>query len=1149
MKNKFVHLNLHTEYSIIDGIIKIDQIIKKCVEYKMPAVALTDQSNLFALVKFYKNVISAGIKPIIGVDIWLIDNENDNIHYKIILLAQNYIGYKNILKLISHSYINGQHLGIPRISRKWLEELSDGIIILSGGKYGDIGKMLLADEKEKTILILKFWQKVFPNRYYLELHRTENDKEEEYISKAVDLATQYKIPMVATNLVRFITPADFTAHEIRVCINRGNMLNDNNRPKEYTNKQYFRSSKEMYSIFHDIPSALINTIEISKRCNLELHFGKKTWLPIFPTINNIAPEKLFTEKVRLGFNNRKYSIIKINNKNHEYINRLEYEIKIINQMGFASYFLIVADFINWAKNNDIPVGPGRGSGAGSLVAFSLGITDIDPIEHELIFERFLNPERISLPDLDIDFCVDGRDKVISYVINRYGRNKVAQIITYGTMSARAVVRDVGRVLGYTYGYVDSIAKLIPPMGINLEEAFNNEKLLKQKYETEESVKHLIDLAKKLEGIVKNASKHAGGIVIAPSVLTDFVPLYRCDTDNSSILTQLDKDDIETMGLVKFDFLGLKTLTIIDWTIKSINNICKIKKKALLDFTKINMDDSLVYKLLQSGKTNAIFQLESRISKDLIKKFKPNCFNDIVALVAIIRPGVLQSGMLDEIMIRKQKRTNIVYLHPKLEPILKSTYGVAIYQEQVMKIAQSLAGYTLGSADLLRRAMGKKKPNEMFMQRKIFSSGAEKNNINRKLADNIFDYMEKFADYGFNKSHSTAYALLSYQTAWLKTYYPAEFMSSVMSADMDNTDKIFYLIQECNQLKLKIIPPDINISNYKFTVNDDGEIVYGLGAIKGIGEAVVDEILLARQLHGKFDSILSLCERTDIRKVNKRILEILVCAGAFDNFGIKREKLFSNIELMIKTIEQFGKNQHSQQMDLFNHIHSDRYPVINFIDVKEWSIIERLKNEKNVLGFYLQGHPIEYFLPELEQFISIKINQLSLRSNKSVLIAGFINSIKIIYTKKNLDTAIINIEDITGNTDIIIFNKYLEQCRSFLNKDNLIIIEGEIKRDITVTEKYKIIAYEVMTLDQVRAKRARTLIIDITALQCTIKNMKYMRDILSDYLGGNCSIIIYYNNNVLHSKLLLGNKWKIIPNEELLSKLKNYFGNNSIRLLY
>lgn len=1181
---KFVHLNLHTEFSICDGIVRIDELIKTCKQQNIQTIAITDQSNLFALVKFYRETTKAGIKPIIGVDIWLENSEDSKHPFKLLLLARNQVGYQNIFKIISLSYTKGQYLGKPIVKKAWMQELSDGLIVLSGAEYGDVGQALLANNLNLARELAGFWQNLFPNSYYLELQRVGAKNEADYIQKAVDLAVELQCPVVATNPVRFLVPEDFEAHEARVCINSGHVLNDPARPHLYTEYQYLRTSADMEVLFNDIPEALINSVEIAKRCNIELILGK-TFLPIFPTPENTTPEIYMVEQTKLGLIKRGVDTsLEIYNK------RLDYEIDVINKMGFASYFLIVADFIAWAKNNGVPVGPGRGSGAGSLIAYTLGITDIDPIEHELLFERFLNPERVSLPDFDIDFCVEGRDRVIEYVANRYGKDKVAQIITYGTMAARAVVRDVGRTLGYAYGFVDKIAKLIPfEVGISLERAIKEEELLQQKYNQEDEVKTLIDLAMKLEGITRNAGKHAGGVVVAPSALTDFMPLY-CEDGGEGIVTQLDKNDVEKIGLVKFDFLGLRTLTIINMAVNNINSRLDAKIVTThqvlsprgeargttvlpkIDISTIPLDDPATYKLLQSCNTTAIFQLESRISRDVIKKFKPDCFADITALVAIIRPGVLQSGLLDEFFERKHGRLGMAYLHPKLEPILKPTYGVAIYQEQVMQVAQSLAGYSLGGADLLRRAMGKKDAQEMALQRTIFLDGAAKNDISANLANTIFDYMEKFASYGFNKSHSAAYALIAYQTAWLKAHYPAEFMAAVLSSDMDNTDKVVIFLQDCKLLKLKIIAPDINTSNYQFTVKlrenlevagkvrggepvikqpQGDELLYGLGAVKGVGQAAIESILEARTQGGNFKSLFDLCQRVDGRKVNKRSLEALIYSGALDNIGPNRASLIASMAVAMKSAEQQGKQRASGQVDLFGGLDAEYNNLPDYVIAEDFTEEGRLQHEKAVLGFYLNGHPIEQFNAELSQFISKSIAGLTPEAGKNILIAGFIQKLKIVNTKSGNRLAIVTLEDASASIDVTMYAENFTEAREYLVEGQLVIVEGEVGVD-TFSDGYRIRATKAMSLEQARLVYARGLILKLSAEQISADSLENLYKILQDYtknIDNKCQIFIAYSNTQAQTKLRLSDKWKVPPKEELLIKLRSAFGSDNVIIIY
>ena len=868
MNPTFVHLRVHTEFSLVDGIVRIKPLVKKLAQFAMPAAAITEQNNLFSLVKFYKAALSTGIKPLIGADVLIFNEDEPAMPFRLTLLARNKKGYVTLTELISKAYQHGQHQGIPMLQKSWIEDNHQGLIALSAAMEGDVGAALLAENGELAKYCAQYWSELFHQNFYLELQRVGKADEERYIKLAVDLAMELDLPVVATNDVRFIDKSDFEAHEVRVCIHQSRVLDDPRRPKNYTPQQYLRNTEEMAELFADIPEALANSVEIAKRCNAEISLGEN-YLPDFPVPPGMTLDSYFFEASRKGLEERLKHYPPVGKGSFEenrkvYDNRLETELNVIIQMGFPGYFMIVADFIQWAKNNAIPVGPGRGSGAGSLVAYALKITDLDPIEFDLLFERFLNPERVSMPDFDIDFCMERRDEVIDYVAEHYGRDHVSQIITYGSMAAKAVIRDVGRVMSYSYGFVDRLAKLVPfEIGMTLEKALNDTPELKALYDTEEDVKALIDMARSLEGISRNAGKHAGGVVISPTKLTDFAPLY-CEQGGGNLVTQFDKDDVEAVGLVKFDFLGLRTLTIIDWALQTINRQRQQRGETPIDISQIPRDDPASYELLKKAQTTAVFQLESRGMKELIKKLKPDCFDDIIALVALFRPGPLESGMVDD-YINVKHGAKAEYAHPLLKPILNPTNGVILYQEQVMQIAREMAGYTLGGADMLRRAMGKKKPEEMAKQREIFTTGAINNQIDESIASYIFDLMEKFAGYGFNKSHSAAYALVAYQTAWLKAHFPAAFMAAVMSSDMDNTDKVVVLIDECREMKLDICPPDINISDYRFTINEKNQIIYGIGAIKGVGEAAIEDLLKERNNNGPFTGLYNLCKRVDLEK--------------------------------------------------------------------------------------------------------------------------------------------------------------------------------------------------------------------------------------------------------------------------------------------
>ncbi len=1143
MDARFVHLHCHTEYSIVDGIIRISPLFDKIREGEMPACALTDRNNLFAMVKFYKAAMKAGIKPIIGAELLIHNPQDEKKPYPIVLLCQNQHGFLHLSELISKAYVDGQDSGLVMIEKDWIN--SDGLIALSGGMHGDIGQALLNHHAELAKERLQFWCDLFPNKFYLEIMRTGRALEEDYIKLILPFATTHAVPLVATNDICFLSRSDFEAHEARVCIHDGVTLADPKREHRYSDQQYCKSAEEMCQLFADIPQSLQNTVEIAKRCNLEVKLGD-TYLPNFPVPSDKTIEQYLTEKAQLGLEERLKIILKEDepDKRQQYLDRLTIELDVIIKMGFPGYFLIVADFIQWSKDNKIPVGPGRGSGAGSLVAYALKITDLDPLQYELLFERFLNPERVSMPDFDIDFCMDNRDRVIDYVANRYGRESVSQIITYGSMAAKAVLRDVGRVLGHPYGFVDKIAKLIPfEIGITLDKALQQEDVLRTRYEEEEEVQGLINLAKKLEGITRNAGKHAGGVVIAPSKLSDFVPLY-CEAGGKNLVTQFDKDDVESIGLVKFDFLGLRTLTIIDWAVQTIN---QTHIDQTLDISLINTDDKATFDLLKRCETTAVFQLESRGMKDLIRRLQPDCFEDIIALVALFRPGPLQSGMVDDFIDRKHGRAKVEYLHPSLKTILKPTYGIILYQEQVMQIAQVLAGYSLGGADLLRRAMGKKKPEEMAKQREIFITGSKNNNVDENIAAHIFDLMEKFAGYGFNKSHSAAYALVSYQTAWLKAHYPAAFMAAVLSSDMDNTDKVVGFIEECKAMKLGIIYPDINQSFYKFNAIDKKTILYGLGAIKGVGQAVIEAMVEQRNQYGKFKSLYQFCERMEAHKVNRRVLEALVRSGSMDGFQIHRASLLFTIDNALQSANQVSQNRTSGQVDLFANPTSEVTIDHEYVDVPAWKMDQKLIGEKETLGLYISGHPIDRYRLELQAITHQTIKTLK-PQNKTIKIAGFIIAMRTMNTKRGDRMAFITLDDDTSRLEIAVFSDVYQKYREVLVKDNLIIVEGEVSRD-EYSGGFKMSANRILNISEARESFARYLQITVKSEQINDEFIEKLQGLLADYRPGTCPVAIDYHHDNVNAKVALGNKWRIKPTEQMITRLNEMISPEAIEFCY
>lgn len=1172
MPVSFVHLRLHTEFSLVDGLVRVKPLIKAVAGAGMPAVAVTDQSNMCSLVKFYKTANGAGIKPICGADLWLASREEDGPLSRVTLLVMDAKGYRNLTELVSRGWTEGQHNGLVIIQRDWVKEAADGLILLNG-KEGDVGQALLNGDQSQAQALLEEWQAVFPDRLYLEVQRTNRTGDEEHLHASVALADRCGVPLVATNDVRFLKQADFEAHETRVCIGEGRTLEDPRRPRNYSDQQYLKTPAEMAELFADLPEALENTVEIAKRCNIEVRLGKY-FLPNFPVPEGMTIDDYLRQVSHEGLEERlavlwpKETTPNYEEVRQKYIDRLEFELGTIIQMGFPGYFLIVMDFIKWAKNNGVPVGPGRGSGAGSLVAYALKITDLDPLAYDLLFERFLNPERISMPDFDVDFCMDGRDRVIDYVAEAYGRNAVSQIITFGSMAAKAVVRDVARVQGKSYGLADRLSKMIPfEVGMTLEKAYEQEEVLRDFLKSDEEAQEIWDMALKLEGITRGTGKHAGGVVIAPTKLTDFAPIA-CDEEGGGLVTQFDKDDVEAAGLVKFDFLGLRTLTIIKWAMETINREQAKKGLPPVDIDRVPLDDKATYALLQKAETTAVFQLESRGMKELIKKLKPDNIEDMIALVALFRPGPLQSGMVDDFINRKHGRAEISYPHPDyqyagLEPVLKPTYGVILYQEQVMQIAQVMAGYTLGGADMLRRAMGKKKPEEMAKQRGGFIEGCANNGINAELAGNIFDLVEKFAGYGFNKSHSAAYGLVSYQTAWLKTHYPAPFMAAVLSADMHNTDKVVTLIEECRSMKLRLVAPDVNNSEFMFTVDDDGRIVYGLGAIKGVGEGPVEAIVECRAAGGAFEDLFDFCARVDLKRINKRTLEALIRAGALDRLGPyfsdepkayqanvdrNRAVLLASMEEAVQAAEQTARSADSGHMDLFGGLFAEPEADVyaNHRSARELSLKERLKGEKETLGLYLTGHPIDEYEGEIRRFARQRIVELR-PARDTQTVAGLIVNLRVMKNKKGDKMGFITLDDRSGRIEASLFADAFASAQALLQTDALVVVEGEVSND-DFSGGLRLRARRVMSLEEARTGLAESLRLQVASEALKGDRLRWLAELCSRHRGA-CPITLDYTGSDARALLQFGESWRIDPADSLIQALRDQFGRDNVFLHY
>ena len=1158
MGSGFVHLHLHSEYSLQDSTVRLKPLMEQVRARGMGAVALTDLNNMFALVKHYKAALAQGVKPIFGADLWIRHAGRAEPLSRLVVLCENEQGYLNLKRLVSRAYLEGQMADRATVDIDWLRQAAGGLIALSAGLEGDIGQALKIHNSELAADFLRQWREIFGRRFFLELQRTGRAHEENYIAHAVNWSRELQVPVVATNDVRFLDAEDFDAHEVRYCICNGFTLEDERRPKPYSPRQYLRSADEMAELFSDIPAAVANTVAIAESCNLRLELDRAC-LPEYPVPDGYGVDTYLRHVAREGLEKR-LEFLRQQLPEGEtldaapYEERLQTELDVIVDMGFPGYFLIVMDFIDWAKKNGIPVGPGRGSGAGSLVAYALNITDLDPLAYELLFERFLNPERVSMPDFDIDFCMDRRDEVIEYVSGHYGRDQVSQIITYGTMAARAVIRDVGRVMSHPYGFVDRIAKLVPfEIGMTLDKALEQDEALRELYEQEEEVTMLIDMARSLEGLTRNVGKHAGGVVISPSHLTDFTPLY-CEAGGGGLVSQFDKDDVEAVGLVKFDFLGLRTLTIIDWAVRAIN---EKRGGERLEIERIPLDDADTFKLLQAYQTTAVFQLESRGMKDLIRRLQPDSFEDIIALVALFRPGPLQSGMVDDFIDRKHGRAAVEYPHPALETILKPTYGVILYQEQVMQIAQELAGYSLGGADLLRRAMGKKKPEEMEKQREVFTEGALANGVDAKIATHIFDLMEKFAGYGFNKSHSAGYALVSYQTAWLKTHYPAEFMAAVLSADMDNTDKIVTLIDDCRSMRLDIRPPDVNRSGYRFTADTDARIYYGLGAIKGVGQGAIQCIVDARK-DSAYQSLDDFCARIDSSRLTRKVLEALIKGGAMDCFSENRAALMAHLPHALQAAEQQQNNIDAGIEDMFGELSPVAVAGAPLPQCEAWDEKQRLVLEKEALGLFLTGHPLAMVDGEIRQFAPLTLAQWLEKLDggaqgeryrqreQDARVCGLVVDIRMRNGFRGRE-AFVTLDDRSGRVDVRVGPDMLAEIEPILQKDLVWVVDGGIAFD-DFNNGIKLRASAVQLLDDYRAEHARAL--HITLNGHADEQVDEIIEVLDNHASSDALPVVFHLQRKGYAcQLRTNGGWSLNPDEQCLLALQRCLGKGEFYFEY
>ena len=1143
MKSSFAHLRVSSEYSIFKGLLSVEKLVEKAKSFGMPAIALTDHSNMFGLVKFFKKCEKEGIKPISGSTLNIARSSEDR-PYEFLCLAKNIDGHKNLMHGLSKASRN-QSKGI--LYDDFLNICND-IFVITGSENSEIFSLILNDKENEAVELIKKYKADFKNNFVIEIQNTGKESHKIFMASILPIASRLSIPVIATNDVLFGEREDFEIHETKVCINSGKTLNDPNREKIYSEEQYFKSQDEMQDLFGDFPDVLSNTLEIAKQCNLSIE-PDGYFLPEYPVPDGQDFDTHLKSLVEESLDNLITKFDK--DKVKEYKARVKYELEQIKTMGFSSYFLIVYDFIKWSKNNNVPVGPGRGSGAGSLVAFCLGITALDPIKHGLLFERFLNPERISMPDFDIDFCMEKRDKVIEYVSSKYGKDAVSQIVTFGTMAARGVVRDVTRALGKPYSLGDRISKMIPfEIGMTLEKAISRQPVLKQAIKDDEEVQEIMNLSFKLEGGIRNIGKHAGGVVIAPGSLSDFSPIY-FDSDTSSVLTQFDKDDVEKIGLVKFDFLGLRTLTIIDKAIKSINDDLASQNKDQLDISNIDLNDSKVFELLSAGKTTAVFQLESPGMKDLIKRLKPTKFEEIVALLALFRPGPLDSGMHDEFVNRKNGKVPVTYPHKLLEPVLSETYGVILYQEQVMESARVLAGYSLGQADILRRAMGKKQVEEMDKQRTIFVNGCKDNNIKEDLANKIFNLIETFAGYGFNKSHSAAYALLSFQTAYLKTYYPEYFMAAVLSSAQGNTDKISSIIKECKDMNISVLSPNILTSGTNFFVNPKKQIEYGLTSLKGVAESFIYHLSDIREKH-TFKNLLDFSKKVNVKLGGKKSLESLSKAGAFDSICDSRSIALACIPDMLKE----GDKKASDELfagDLFSNVEEDFNPYDQYKDVNPLNFSQKLKYEKEALGFYISGHPVEAIKDDIKDLRSHKISDLDANTS-SATIVGLVNSTRQIKDSKNKPITFVNFDDESGSMDGIILSDLYEEKYGIIQEDTILKFYGSVEVDDyrsreTNSTMYRMRVKNINAVesDLVDSKKDLLIICDTVSGDSLQEIKLKLNKIDPDFWGGESKVKLKILKDSTEALISLNDNFMIDLNSENLDNLRSIFGDNKIKL--
>ena len=1141
----FVHLHLHTQFSLLDGAIRLDDLFHQAQQYRLPALAITDHGSMFGAIEFYQQAHSHGIKPIIGCEVYVAPGSRfekttkgiSEASFHLILLAQNHTGYRNLMKLVSAAYFEGFYYR-PRVDKDLLRQHHEGLIALSACLKGEIPFCLSSGEPGQARAAAEEMKSIFPDRrFYLELQENKIPEQKKVNAGLMEIARDLSLPLVATNDCHYLKKEDAQAHEILLCIQTGKTLRDADRMKFSTEEFFFRSAEEMEALFAYCPEALQNTVEIAERCNLELKLNKLQF-PQFQVPEGENLDSFLEKSAAHGLEDRLREMAQRPTSEERYLQRLQQELRMIQKMGFAGYFLIVSDFIRYAKQKGIPVGPGRGSGAGSLVAYSLGITEIDPLANGLLFERFLNPERVSPPDIDIDFCIEGREEVIQYVRNKYGADHVAQIITFGKMQARAVIRDVGRALDMPYGEVDRIAKMIPnTLNITLADALDQEPRLKELAKSNPQVQKLLTLAQSLEGLPRHASTHAAGVVISSTPLVEVVPLYRGQQNET--VTQYPMKDVEKIGLIKFDFLGLKTLTMIAGVIKRVF----LARGEKLEIGKIPLDDRPTYESLCAGDTSGVFQLESSGMRDLVVRLLPERFEDLVALLALYRPGPLKSGMVDDFIKRKLGKVAIEYEIPELKGILEETYGVIVYQEQVMQIATRLANFSLADADILRRAMGKKNSDEMARQKKQFLEGAQRNKIPSKKAEKLFDLMAKFAEYGFNKSHSAAYALIAFQTAYLKTHFPVEFMTALLSSEMGNADKILRYLSECRDKGMEVLPPDVNESQQDFT-GGEGKIRFGLAPVKNVGLAAIQSILSAREEKGDFTALADFCLKVDLRKVNKRVIESLIKCGAFDSIGPSRAQLLAGLEEAMEWSQGMERERSNPQIILFGSTQAGKgRPEPALPVVSEWPESQRLTFEKETLGFYLSGHPLTRYADALRRLTTTHTQQLrEISDGEEIVIGGVVNALKEITTKKGDRMAFLTLEDLHGVAEVIIFAELYKKSTLLLKSEEPVFIKGRVDAG---DENAKIVANEILPFDQAVNKLTTTIHLRLRSEGLNREDLMAIREIFEDCRGPCPAYLHLLLPDRREAVITLGDEWKLTSSDQLVQRMRDLLGYEAV----